>query len=125
MRGSHCERPLQEQLVASVAWKERVRGSCTRNPSRRSRETKACQGKAPFFQGDNQLRFSIDSDNNITAHGPDFEAAAANGQIFSTAKGLKAIIESSPGARGIEIWNSLPGVTPASAGATRAAERGR
>ena len=64
--------------------------------------------------------FSIDADNNITAHGPDFEAAAANGQIFSTPKELKAIIESSPGARALEIWNSLPGVTPVSKFTNRA-----
>ena len=63
-------------------------------------------------KGRTQMLFSIDPDNNITAHGSDSEAAAATGQPFSNQKELAAIIESSPVSRLVDVWNSLPGHAP-------------
>lgn len=60
--------------------------------------------------------FTIDSENNITAHPFDPETKdqiPLDGvQSFETAAQLSDILYSSPGERAVEIWNSLPGVVP-------------
>jgi Protein of unknown function (DUF3489) len=51
--------------------------------------------------------FTIDTDNNITAHAEANSNQAA--ERFSTAKELAKLAEAWPGSRLVEIWNSLPG----------------
>jgi hypothetical protein len=59
--------------------------------------------------------FTIDSENNITAHGTPEEAAAATTNpfdSFSSQKELAVLIATWPAERLVAIWNSLPGVEP-------------
>ncbi|MEP6538672.1 MAG: hypothetical protein ABJF23_25265 [Bryobacteraceae bacterium] len=60
--------------------------------------------------------FIIDADNNITAYTPDTAPTGTefklNEQSFGSEKELTALAGAWPGARLIEIWNSLPGATP-------------
>ena len=56
--------------------------------------------------------FTIDTDNNITAHASREAATNEAGERFSTPEELGEAAENWPGARLIEIWNSLPGVQP-------------
>ena len=62
--------------------------------------------------------FTIDTDNNITAHGTPEEAAAATTTPFDTfasQKELAALAAAWPAERLVAIWNSLPGVKPVKA----------
>jgi hypothetical protein len=59
--------------------------------------------------------FTIDNDNNITAHGSPEEAAAATAipfDSFSSQKELAGLVTGWPAERLIAIWNCLPGVEP-------------
>jgi Protein of unknown function (DUF3489) len=59
--------------------------------------------------------FTIDEQNNITAHGTSEEAAAATAtpfDSFSSQKELAELVASWPAERLVAIWNSLPGVAP-------------
>ena len=59
--------------------------------------------------------FTIDNENNITAHGTPEEAAAANATPcdgFSSQKELAELIAGWPPTRMVDVWNSLPGVKP-------------
>ena len=59
--------------------------------------------------------FTIDTDNNITAHGTPEEAAAATAtpsESFSSQQELAGLAAGWPAARLVAIWNSLPGVKP-------------
>ena len=57
--------------------------------------------------------FTIDTDNNITAHATADEAAAiAGAEKFATATDLAGLAANWPADRLVEIWNSLPGVSP-------------
>jgi Protein of unknown function (DUF3489) len=59
--------------------------------------------------------FTIDNDNNITAHGTPEEATAATAtpfDSFASQKELAALVAGWPAERLVAIWNSLPGVTP-------------
>jgi hypothetical protein len=59
--------------------------------------------------------FTIDTDNNITAHGTPEEAAAITATPFDTFASQKELAELGtgwPAERLVAIWNSLPGVTP-------------
>jgi hypothetical protein len=59
--------------------------------------------------------FTIDTDNNITAHGTAEEAAATSAtpfDSFASQKELAELVAGWPGERLVAIWNSLPGVTP-------------
>ena len=59
--------------------------------------------------------FTIDTDNNITAHGTPEEAVAATATPFDTFASQKELTELAaawPAERLVAIWNSLPGVTP-------------
>ena len=62
--------------------------------------------------------FTIDTENNITAHGTPEEAAAATTTPFDTfasQKELAALAAAWPEERLVAIWNSLPGVKPVKA----------
>jgi hypothetical protein len=54
--------------------------------------------------------FTIDSDNNITAHAA--LPAGAESQSFSTAKELAKLTAEWPAIRLVETWNSFAGVAP-------------
>ena len=58
--------------------------------------------------------FTIENDtNNITAHPTAKEAESVTGaEHFATAAALAGLAAHWPGARLVEIWNSLPGATP-------------
>jgi hypothetical protein len=58
------------------------------------------------------LTFTIDPDNNITAFAssPDIGGSAEGTETFSSAEELADMAVKWPGARLVEIWNSLPGV---------------
>jgi hypothetical protein len=57
--------------------------------------------------------FTIDTDNNITAHMTFDEGAAVVGaERFTTSGELAELAASWPAGRLVEIWNSLPGVSP-------------
>lgn len=55
--------------------------------------------------------FTIDSDNNITAH-TGLPAGADESQSFSTAKELAKLTAAWPASRLVETWNSFAGVAP-------------
>src|SRR5580658_33187 len=59
--------------------------------------------------------FTIDTDNNITAHGTPEEAVATTATPFDSFASQKELAELAagwPAERLVAIWNSLPGVTP-------------
>ncbi len=55
--------------------------------------------------------FTIDQDNNITAHAT-LPAGADESQVFTTAKELAKLTAEWPLARLVETWNSFAGVAP-------------
>jgi hypothetical protein len=58
--------------------------------------------------------FTIDPENNITVFGSseDIEGNGEGTETFSSAEELASLATKWPGARLVEIWNSLPGVEP-------------
>jgi hypothetical protein len=54
--------------------------------------------------------YTIDNENNITAHGSKQEAG--EGETFSTQQELADVAATWPATRLVEIWNSIPGLTP-------------
>jgi hypothetical protein len=57
--------------------------------------------------------FTIDTDNNITAHATAEAATAVSGsERFTTAAEFAALAANWPAERLVAIWNSLPGVSP-------------
>jgi len=61
------------------------------------------------------MTFTIDNDNNITAHGTPEEAAAATATPFDSFNSQQELVELAKtwtAERLVAIWNSLPGVTP-------------
>jgi hypothetical protein len=59
--------------------------------------------------------FTIDADNNITAHSTPEEAAATTANpcdTFTSQQEFAELAKSWPAARLVAIWNSLPGVPP-------------
>jgi hypothetical protein len=61
------------------------------------------------------MTFTIDNENNITAHSTPAEAAAATTtpfDSFSSRQELADLAKAWPGERLVAIWNSLTGVTP-------------
>ncbi len=62
------------------------------------------------------MTFVIDAENNITAYTPDTAPSGTEVKLseesFGSEKELAALAGTWPGARLIEIWNSLPGATP-------------
>jgi hypothetical protein len=69
--------------------------------------------ETPRSQKGNSMKyFTINDENNITAHSSKEEAAAlANEIMFSTEKQFADLV-GVDGKRMIDVWNSLPGVTP-------------
>jgi integrase/recombinase XerD len=62
-----------------------------------------------------KMFYTIDSENNITAHGTPEEAAAATATPFDTFTSQQEFADLAkawPAERLLAIWNSLPGVTP-------------
>jgi hypothetical protein len=62
-----------------------------------------------------KMTFTIDTENNITAHGTPEEAAAATTtpfDSFTSEQELAQLAKAWPAERLVAIWNSLPGVTP-------------
>ena len=55
--------------------------------------------------------FTIDSENNITAHAA-VPAGADESQSFSTAKELAKLTADWPVSRLVDTWNSFAGVAP-------------
>ncbi len=61
------------------------------------------------------MTFTIDAENNITAHATPEEAAAATQNPFdpfASQKELAELAKAWPAERLVAIWNTLPGVTP-------------
>ena len=61
------------------------------------------------------MTFTIDTENNITAHGTPEAAAAATAtpfDSFTSEQELAQLAKAWPAERLVAIWNSLPGVTP-------------
>ena len=59
------------------------------------------------------MTFTITAENNITAHASAKQGAAVEGaEIFRNEAGLAKLAGNWPIARLVEIWNSLPGVSP-------------
>ena len=57
--------------------------------------------------------FTVDSDNNITAHATADEATALSGaERFTSAAELAALAANWPADRLVDVWNSLPGLSP-------------
>jgi hypothetical protein len=53
--------------------------------------------------------YTIDTENNITAHGSKQEAG--EGETFSTQQELADVATTWPATRLVEVWNSIPGLT--------------
>src|SRR5712692_3132519 len=59
------------------------------------------------------LTFVIDADNNISALRPGEQAPAGEGpEEFKSREELGKLAEGWPAERLVEVWNSVPGVTP-------------
>ena len=56
--------------------------------------------------------FTIDSENNITAYSTQAEITHNHAEQFATEKELAQLAASWPGARLVDIWNGIPGLTP-------------
>jgi len=56
--------------------------------------------------------FTIDSENNITGYAPGAAIPAGRSERFTTAGELAALTEQWPAGRFVEVWNSIPGLTP-------------
>ena len=71
-------------------------------------------GRWPKPRKDCMSGYLIGREGNITFFGSskDIEARRGETESFSDPEGLAALAERWPGARLVEIWNSLPGVLP-------------
>jgi len=56
--------------------------------------------------------FTIDSENNIAAHGAQSEITDKDAAQFISQKELGQLAGDWPGTRLVEIWNRIPGVVP-------------
>ena len=56
--------------------------------------------------------FTIDSENNITGYPLGEEVPAGNNERFTTQGELAALAEQWRAGRLVEVWNSIPGLTP-------------
>jgi hypothetical protein len=59
-----------------------------------------------------QMTFTIDTENNITAFASHTEVGGSQGEKFGSPQELAALAANWPAARLVEIWNSIPGLTP-------------
>src|SRR6202521_1632994 len=78
-----------------------------------------CDATTGFLAGGTRERpfmhaFTIDAENNITvfASSKQIERTGEEIETFSSPQELAALAVKWPGARVVEIWNSLPGVEP-------------
>ena len=55
--------------------------------------------------------FTIDSENNITAHGSESEITDKGSERFTSEKELAALVADWPGMRLVDVWNGIPGLT--------------
>lgn len=58
------------------------------------------------------MTFVIDAENNIIALASQQEAEAAEGELFASQQELAELAAAWPARRLVEIWNSIPGLTP-------------
>ena len=58
------------------------------------------------------MTFIIDAENNITAFGSQAEAGDAQGERFGSQQELAGLAANWLAGRLVEIWNSIPGLTP-------------
>jgi len=56
--------------------------------------------------------FTIDSENNIAAHGSQSEITVKEAAQFTTEKELWQLAAAWAGSRLVDIWNRIPGLTP-------------
>src|SRR6266404_3349708 len=56
--------------------------------------------------------FTIDSENNIAAHGAASEITDQGSEQFTSEKELAQLAADWPGTRLVDIWNRIPGLTP-------------
>ena len=56
--------------------------------------------------------FTIDSENNIAAHGSASEITDKGSEQFTSEKELAQLAADWPGSRLVDIWNRIPGLTP-------------
>src|SRR6266446_8847135 len=56
--------------------------------------------------------FTIDSENNIAAHGAASEITDKACEQFTSEKELAQLAADWPGSRLVDIWNRIPGLTP-------------
>jgi hypothetical protein len=58
------------------------------------------------------MTFTIDTENNITAFAGEAEAGDSQAETFGSQQELAELAASWPAGRLVEIWNSIPGLTP-------------
>src|SRR5215467_14433149 len=63
-------------------------------------------------QPSEMMTFVIDAENNIIAFASEQEAEAAQGERFASQKELTELAATWPAGRLVEIWNSIPCLTP-------------
>ena len=56
--------------------------------------------------------FTIDSENNVAAHGSASEITDKRSEQFTSEKELAQLAAAWPGSRLVDIWNRIPGLTP-------------
>src|SRR5713226_4111421 len=56
--------------------------------------------------------YTIDSENNIAAHGSASEITDKGSEQFTSEKELAQLAADWPGSRLVDIWNRIPGLTP-------------
>ena len=55
--------------------------------------------------------FTIDSENNIAAHGSESEITHKGSEQFTSEKELAQLAAAWPGSRLVDVWNGIPGLT--------------
>ena len=55
--------------------------------------------------------FTIDSENNIAAHGSESEITDKGSERFTSEKELAQLVADWPGTRLVDVWNGIPGLT--------------
>src|SRR5215831_4732690 len=63
-------------------------------------------------QPSEMMTFVIDAENNIMAFASQQEAETVQGERFASQQELAELAATWPAGRLVEIWNSIPGLTP-------------
>jgi hypothetical protein len=66
---------------------------------------------ATAVQENSMTIFTIDSENNIAAHGSESEITDKAIERFTSEKELAALVADWPGTRLVDVWNGIPGLT--------------